>query len=228
MRQNRLITILGLLALAWVLVGCSFGQMFSGSNEPESLTVSEMTINGTVLENNQGCAADADCYLVVETEDGTFTVVYGEGRRLPVEEQPLCDANPDVYNFGFTVEVGAQVEIFARVREDGTLATCYDPQYTIQVLRSGDAPMGEVLTFTGTVVEHINDCIFDGICAWVVESDNTRYTVIYSPGMMMCPNPNGIVEEIGIGDTVAVTAEVVGENELLLCNSTDYTLRKVQ
>jgi hypothetical protein len=230
MKQNRLIMIFGLLAVVWVLVGCSFGQMFSSSDEPDSLTVSEMTISGTVLENNQGCAADADCYLTVETEDGTFTVIYGEGRRLPVEGQALCDANPDMYNFGFSVAIGAEVEIYARVREDGTLATCYDPQYTIQVLSEGDAPMnaGEVLTFTGTIVEHINDCIFDGICAWVVESDGTRYTVIYSPGMMMCPNPNGIIEEIAIGDTVAVTAEVVGENELLLCNSTDYTLRKVQ
>ena len=220
--------IFGLLALVWMLVGCTSGDMFSGTNEPDSSGAdNEVTILGVVVENNQGCAADADCYLTVETEDGTFTVIYGEGRRLPVEEQPLCDANPDVYNFGFSVAVGTEVEIFAREREDGTLATCYDPKYTIEVL-SEEAPMGTVLTINGTVIEHINDCIFDGICAWVVESNGIPYTVIYAPGMMQCPNPNAITEEIAIGDTVEVTAEVVGTNELLLCNSTDYTLRKVQ
>lgn len=218
--------IFGLLALVWVLVACTFGVMFG---EPDSVTAdNEITIRGVVVENNQGCAADADCYLTVETENGTYTVIYGEGRRMPVEEQPLCDANPDVYNFGFGVTSGTEVEIFARVREDGTLATCYDSKYTIEVVDEGSEPVGEVLSFTGTVVEHINDCIFDGICAWVVESDGTRYTVIYAPGMMQCPNPNAITDEIVIGDTVEVTAEVVGTNELLLCNSTDYTLRRVQ
>jgi hypothetical protein len=132
--MRYLTLIIGLWMLIGMLVGCSGGNSSSELPKPETLVVgTEVSIRGTVIENNQGCAADADCFLSVETENGIFKVVYGEGRRIPTPDHVLCLANDAANAIGFSIVAGAEVEVFARVRDDGALATCYDQKYTIQV-----------------------------------------------------------------------------------------------
>ena len=45
---------------------------------------------------------------------------------------------------------------------------------------------GEVMTVSGTVVDMVGDCAFDGICSYIVESDSGQYEVIWAEGMMQC------------------------------------------
>lgn len=84
--------------------------------------------------------------------------------------------------------------------------------------------VGEAIQIQGTVVDTINECIVDGICAHVVDTDTEQYTVIWAPGMIPC---EGQVEpEIAVGDTVDVYAEVQAADTLSVCTAQDYFIRK--
>jgi hypothetical protein len=86
------------------------------------------------------------------------------------------------------------------------------------------------LAIEGVLVEHINDCIFDGICAVVVETaDGSQYTVTYAPGMLICSNPNlpANISEWVVGDQVEAFGEVVEDGSILVCNSDTYFLNNL-
>lgn len=87
-----------------------------------------------------------------------------------------------------------------------------------------DLNPGDTITLTGEVVDTIDDCAFDGICALVVEADGERWEVIYAPGMMMCEGEYD--GQAGVGSTVEVYAEVTeNPGELTICTTTGYYIR---
>lgn len=83
--------------------------------------------------------------------------------------------------------------------------------------------IGETLTVSGTVVDTINDCIVDGICAYVVESEGVRYDIIWAEGMLRC---EGEYTELSIGDSVTAFGEVINESGgVSICRSDKYYVR---
>ena len=218
-----------LLLLAWSMTACTFSDLFDiqPTSEPPISSNDEVTIIGTVVENVPACAYDADCYLRVDTGAALWTIFYGEGRRVPTADRPLCIENGDASETAFRLALGDEVAVYARVVEDHVLATCYAPEYSIRLIRSA-ADIGSEVTITGVVVDTIDHCAVDGICALVIDTDEGRYTVIYNPGATMCLNPNVPREPISIGDTVEVFAVVTGNFELYTCPSEAYHISRIR
>jgi hypothetical protein len=80
---------------------------------------------------------------------------------------------------------------------------------------------GEEVRFRGTVVDTIDDCVVDGICALVVETDTGRYTAVWSQGMRQCLG--NIENGIAIGDPV----EVFGRAQDTASVSIVYSIQRV-
>lgn len=217
-----------LLLLAWTITACTFSDLFDRQPTPEPPIMSnEATIVGMVVENVQACAYDADCYLLVDTGAALWKILYGEGRREPTADRPLCIENGDASAMAFRLAVGDEVAVFARVVEDHVLETCSMPEYSIRLIRPA-ADVGSEVTITGVVVDTIDHCTVDGICALVIDASDGRYTVIYNPGATMCTNPNVPGEPISLGDTVEVFAVVTGNFELYTCPSEAYHISRVR
>ena len=212
-----------LLGLMLVLAACSLDDFLIPPHPPAA--GGEVTITGIVLENVPACAYDADCYFTVETDNTTWTVIYGEGRRAPTPERPLCIESGLAGTIAFGLVPGDRVRVFARVIEDHTAATCYSTDYTIQLI-SPAAEVGSEMTITGIVVDTLDDCVLDGICALLVDTLEGRYTVVYNPGEAECPNFAALDMTIGLHDTVEVFAMVTGNFELSTCPSMHYYITR--
>jgi hypothetical protein len=213
------------LALPLVLAACSLNDFLISHQSPAQ--GSEVTFSGTVVENVPACAYDADCYFTVQSDDATWTVIYGEGRRVPTPERPLCIENGEAGTVAFALVPGDEVRVSARVIDDHTVATCYSTEYAITLL-APSAAIGSEVTLTGVVVETIDTCVLDGICALVVDAEDGRYTVIYNVGEGECASSGALDPAIAIGDTVAIFAMVTGNAELSTCPSVQYTITRVE
>ncbi len=86
--------------------------------------------------------------------------------------------------------------------------------------------VGEAVQMQGTVVDTVDDCAFDGICAYVVDTDAGAYNVIWSEGMTPVPCQGEIDTAIAVGDTVEFSAEVRTADSVSVCPSADYFVRK--
>ena len=91
---------------------------------------------------------------------------------------------------------------------------------------TGEPPaVGSTARLTGEVVDTIDDCAFDGICAYVVDTDQGQYKAIWEPGMIPC---EGTMDaDIVVGDTIEIFGEVVDTDSISICTDSTYTLRKV-
>jgi hypothetical protein len=207
------------LAMLLVLAACSLDDFLIAPQSPAQ--GSDVTFSGTVVENVPGCTYDADCYFTVESDGATWTVIYGEGRRVPTPERPLCIENGEAGTIAFALVPSDEVRVSARVIDGHTVATCYSTASTITLLAPA-APIGSEVTITGVVVETIDTCVLDGICALVVDTPDRRYTVIYNVGEGECASSGMLDPAISIGDTVEVFALVTGNGELSTCPSMDY------
>jgi len=88
----------------------------------------EVTIQGTVLENNLGCRVDARCYLRVLSNEQEIFVVYHYG------EWPSC-LNEDAANQGEKLREGDEVEIYGQYSKLGdmrSISTCNSKDYYIK------------------------------------------------------------------------------------------------
>ncbi len=93
------------------------------------------------------------------------------------------------------------------------------------IMQNGEAEI------EGVVIDHVFDCAFDGHCYVVVESAaGIVFNVTYAPGMMRCENPNlgPEISELVAGDRVEAYGEIIEENWILVCNSEDYYLNKIE
>ncbi|MEL6408462.1 MAG: hypothetical protein AAFR81_29110 [Chloroflexota bacterium] len=91
---------------------------------------------------------------------------------------------------------------------------------------------GNVITrsLSGEVVEFISDCAFDGICAYVVETESgEQVTVIWSEGMSPnCQNDmfNGGDTDIQVGDTLEATGRAIDDSTISACGNDSYSITK--
>ena len=132
------IEVFGLLREDGVLAVCGDARftltVLSQVERTQEANIAERPISGTVVENNHGCEVDATCYLLVDTEsEGQWRIVYGTGERLPVEGQVLCNVTSEYTQAAWEVEVGAEIEVFGRVRAENEIGLCYEGEYTLVV-----------------------------------------------------------------------------------------------
>lgn len=85
--------------------------------------------------------------------------------------------------------------------------------------------VGSTARLTGDVVDTIDDCAFDGICAYVIDTDQGQYKVIWAPGMMPCKGT--MDDNIVVGATVEVFGEVMEVDSISICTDSTYIIRKV-
>lgn len=93
-------------------------------------------------------------------------------------------------------------------------------------VNTGNAPtVGGTARLTGEVVDTIDDCAFDGICAYVVDTDQGQYKAIWAPGMISCEGT--MDEHIVVGDTVEIFGEVTEADSISICTNSTYSIHKV-
>ena len=83
--------------------------------------------------------------------------------------------------------------------------------------------IGDEVDLTGTVVDTIDDCVVDGICAFVVDTDRGRLKAIWAEGMHRCA---GTMDSgINIGDTVNIRGAVTATDSVSICGGAGYFIR---
>ncbi|MCA9884505.1 MAG: hypothetical protein KC546_02090 [Anaerolineae bacterium] len=95
-----------------------------------------------------------------------------------------------------------------------------------------EAPqVGEDLQITGPVIDTIDDCAFDGICALAVDTkDYGLVYVIWSEGMTINGCSGQYEGEIGENDEVEAfgqVTELLDGTAITICPSADYYVRSV-
>lgn len=89
--------------------------------------------------------------------------------------------------------------------------------------RQPDLQIGSEINLSGTVVDTIDDCVVDGICAYVVDTDQGRITAIWAEGMQRC---EGTMDAgINVGDTVTIRAEATATDTVSICSRATYFIR---
>ncbi len=84
-------------------------------------------------------------------------------------------------------------------------------------------PVGAEVELTGSVEETIDDCAFDGICAYVVATDRGRVIAVWAEGMLRCAG--SLEPGIAVGDRVAIRAAVTAPDRVSICGAPDYFIR---
>lgn len=95
--------------------------------EGSSMNDGELTIKGVVIENVHDCAFDGNCYVIVETADGSqFNVIYTLGM--------LGCANTNLDNTIWDFAAGTNVEAYGEILEDGSISVCGSDAYYLNKL----------------------------------------------------------------------------------------------
>lgn len=122
------------LPFVLALAACSEAEAPAVTSEPPAYEIGrEVTVEGTVRENDRGCEADLDCRLHLEAADGPLEVVYAAPYPQP------CP-NHEATRTGFEVEADDRVRVFARVTGERELSTCPASRYSVTVLPPPDDP----------------------------------------------------------------------------------------
>jgi hypothetical protein len=90
-------------------------------------------------------------------------------------------------------------------------------------LSSEPLPVDEEITLTGHVVDTIDDCVVDGICALIIEAEAGRYIVVWNQGWIPCEGK--MARDIPANTTLEVFGVVTDENTVSICPSPDYYIR---
>lgn len=84
---------------------------------------------------------------------------------------------------------------------------------------AGSLQVGEGVTATGTVVDRIDDCAFDGICAYMVDTDRGQLTAIWAEGAVPCAGR--MDQNIALGDAVDIHAVATAAQQVSMCGAPD-------
>ena len=85
------------------------------TSSPSALPMGEITIKGTVLENNLGCQGQASCYLTLRTNEALFRVVY-----CSIENEPS------------KFQIGDQVEAIGMQTNQNEMSVCEKESYFVK------------------------------------------------------------------------------------------------
>lgn len=139
----------------------------------------------------------------------------------------------------FTIAIASDTESVQPININPDAPAPIDP---IMIDPSSDAGRGNLdsqidedgniitRTLSGEVVDFISDCAFDGICAYIVETNaGEQVTVIWAEGdSPNCMNDpfNGGDTDIQVGDTLEATGRVIDDNTISGCGDEVYNITK--
>ncbi|GAB5494347.1 MAG: hypothetical protein Phog2KO_45620 [Phototrophicaceae bacterium] len=221
------------IALAISLTACG---LFTFSEDVITPVAETQTITGTVIENNQQASVDGNNFLVVETETDVISVLYLQGGRVLSEYSgQQCNTNELVADFAQSIQVGDAIEVYGATHDLYTMEVCSNTDFYITVLETDSpAPDDTTRQVTGNIIDFINECPVDGICAYVIETDaGEEITVIWVEG----DSPNCSNDPFGISDTDIFGAEdnrieafgtVVDDNTISVCGDNSYYISFVE
>ncbi|NJK81676.1 MAG: hypothetical protein HC876_16835 [Chloroflexaceae bacterium] len=103
------------------------------------------------------------------------------------------------------------------------ISACGSPIAT-GTTNNGAPAVNQEMQISGPVVDTIDDCAFDGLCAYVIETEQGRYNAIWAQGMLPCEGQ--VDQHIAVGATIEVFGVVTDATSVSICASTDYYIRK--
>lgn len=226
-------TLITTTILAISLTACGF---FTFSEDVISPAQETQTITGVVLANSQEVPVDGNNSLLVETDTGAITVLYMEGGLVPAEvAEQQCNDNSVVAQFAQEIQVGARVEIFGASHEFYDLEVCSNTDFYITILDDDTQSSDDTRQVTGYIVDFINECPVDGICAYVIETDaGQEVTVIWVEGdSPNCANdPFGLNNGIDIfgaeDDYIEAFGTIVNEDTISVCGDDSYYISFIE
>ena len=84
--------------------------------------------------------------------------------------------------------------------------------------------IGQVITVSGDIIGSVDDCVFDGICATIIRSDDGMvYEVVWAEGMLQC---EGQWEDIPEGARLEARGEIISDTQLSICCNSSYYMRQ--
>jgi hypothetical protein len=202
-------------------------------------TGTETTIRGTITEVIFGIAFDGNNEIILDTEDGSVTVLVMESGFVPEDmRDQVCNKNEAANLTMQNLQAGDEIEVVGLLRDDGVLSICSDERFTITVLsqveRTPEANFAE-RPISGTVVENNHECEVDGICYLLVDTESEgQWRVVYGTGerlpmegQALCNVTNEYTQaawEVEVGAEIDAFGRLRGENEIGLCYEGEYTL----
>ncbi|NDJ52895.1 MAG: hypothetical protein GYB68_07415 [Chloroflexi bacterium] len=82
---------------------------------------------------------------------------------------------------------------------------------------------GEDATVSGVIIGTIDDCAFDGNCAYVIETDDGReINAIWAEGMLQCEG--ALDDNIQVGNAVTVRGLARSATDISICPSPNYSI----
>ncbi|MDH3402769.1 MAG: hypothetical protein OES32_08300 [Acidobacteriota bacterium] len=136
--------ILAFCAVALSSSGACSGPPRGSDETPEPTAMGRLEIRadgtaaltGTVVSNEQHCAVDGQCWLVVSAGDTKVRVVYVEAEGTPTVNAAAAEA-------GFAARPGDTVEVHAAHEVSSSiplLSTCASEEFYIRPARTGREP----------------------------------------------------------------------------------------
>src|SRR5690606_1323118 len=179
---------------------------------------------------------DGNNVLVIETETGTVNVLYMEGGLvLPEFAEQQCNDNDAVAQFAQSLQVGDRVEIFGAPHENFDLEVCSNTDFYITLLDTDPSADADTRQVTGTITGFINECPVDGICAYIVETDEGQeVTVIWVEGdSPNCANDpfgldNGVDVFAAEGNRIEAFGTVVSADTISFCGDDSYYISFIE
>ena len=208
------------------------GEIEVCSDERYSITLLETIIRGTVIENIQGVAFDANNELILETEtsEEIHVLVMEGGLVTPEMAAQQCNQNQAANEATWELAAGDEVEVFGRFVAAGGIEVCSDERYTINLV--------EEVMLPGTVVEIIQGVAADGNNELILKTDIGEVRVLVTQGGHLLPEmaarqcnknqaANDALLQLKVGDVVEVFGRVVAEGEIEVCSDERYTISPV-
>lgn len=204
--MQRLLVCLPLIFLA----ACNLFSLFQ--EEGGSFMEKDIQLQGTITEEIFDCAFDSFCAYIVDSDSlGPVKVIWSTGR-------PRCEGSlaPDL-------KIGDKISVFGRQISPDQVSICAQPDYYIRLQESSPF-MEQNIQLQGIITGQIFDCIFDGICAYMINSETLGpVTVIWATGMLRC---EGILApDLQIGDKINVFGRQISPDEISICAEPDYYIR---
>jgi hypothetical protein len=243
--MKTLVSLISVVILGSLLAACGANTTATPEATEEATaeatdTGTETTVRGTVVEFVLGIAFDGNNEITLETEDGQITVLTMEAGFVPVEmRDQVCDKNPEANEIAQGLQAGDEIEVFGLLRDDGVLAVCSDPRFTITVLsqveRTEEAEVFAERPISGTVVENNKGCEVDATCYLLIETESEgQWRVVYgtgerlaSAGEELCNATSEYTQaawDVEVGAEIEAFGRLRGENEIGLCYEGAYTL----
>jgi len=130
----------------------------------------------------------------------------------------------------FTLSACGLAPFFGSNEQEQVVVTPLPPSESVDSTDGGlpvpppmSEPTGE-LSISGIVTGTVDDCAFDGICALIVEAEDSTYQVNWAEGMMQCMGE--YTGDVAVGDTVDVFAATLEPGTLSICSGEQYYIRK--